>query len=438
MLMNEDSQDLDLDSEDSIDFASEEFNDDAMEVTLDSADDEDLQTPVTPGFEQDKLTKARAKLALSARPEKLPCRESEIERIYDAVNKAVTLGSPLTMYIAGEPGTGKTACVTKVINRIQQEHDPKDVKYAFINAMKLSAPSEAYTKLHEQIYKTNKRTKKYTKKEQHKRLNDLFTKAKGGRPKPYTVVVIDELDFLVTRAQKEIYEFFNWPQYEHSKLAIIGIANTVALPEQLLAKIANRFQQTERIVFSTYSKSDIIKILNDRVQSLHAFEPRAIELCAAKVASSSGDIRRCLDVCRRAAEMVGHGKTVTAGDITDAYNDLLMNGMYPILEMSIYHKLFFLTAIREQHNMQTNDLSFEKIVGRMQTLIDMCPTKNLIAKVSIRELLPICDCLDAMNIITVTRSEAERYPIIRLNIEKEVVIEKFRQDPEMEVFINNK
>jgi origin recognition complex subunit 1 len=433
-MSHQEDEDIEFDSDDSIDFAlidEERQKDDVLDrsLELDEIEDDEPITPITPGFENNPLSKARAKLALSARPETLPCREREIERIYDALNLAVSESSPLTMYIAGEPGTGKTACVTKVVKRLLDEYNGKKLQYVFINAMKLSSPSDAFTKLHDHILKPKK---KVPKREHRQRLAKYFQKKLA--TKAYTVVVIDELDFLVTRGQQEIYEFFNWPQLEHSRLAIVGIANTVTLPETLMPKIANRFQNTERIVFSTYSKDDIVKILTDRVKGLNAIEPNAIEMCAVKVARSSGDIRRGLDVCRRAAEIVGRDKTVTVQDIIDAYNDLFSSGTYPLMELSIYHKLFFLCAVKEQYSAQTNDLSFEKVVSRMQTQINKCYNSSVIENITIREALPICDCLEAMQVLTTTRSEAERFPIMRLNIEKELLYEKLKRDEEMEIF----
>jgi origin recognition complex subunit 1 len=420
-----------MSQEDEVQFDSDESEDfDLMVLQNDhimEENDEDLITPVTPGFDNDTLSKVRAKLALSARPETLPCREKEIERIYTALSLAVTEKSPVTMYIAGEPGTGKTACVTKVVQRLTSENG-KDLKYAFINAMKLSSPAEAYAKLYEQIFKKGK----VKKKEIRSKLSKFFNK--NDPKKPYTLIVIDELDFLITRGQQEIYEFFNWPQLEHSRLAVVGISNIVTLPESLAPKIANRFQNTERIIFHTYSKEDIVKIISDRVKGLTGISPSAIEMCATKVASSSGDIRRGLDICRRAAEMVGKGNVVTADDIIKAYHDLFSSSLYPLTEMSIYHKLFLVCAVKEQIAQQKNDLSFEVVVSRMQTKIKELHDYTLIEDVTIREVLPICECLEAMQILTITRSEADRFSIIRLNTEKETINDKLKDDSDVKLF----
>lgn len=47
------------------------------------------------------------------------------------------------------------------------------------------------------------------------------------------VLLIDELDALVTKKQTLLYNLFDWPCHSHSKLLVIAIANTMDLPEKL-------------------------------------------------------------------------------------------------------------------------------------------------------------------------------------------------------------
>ena len=56
------------------------------------------------------------------------------------------------------------------------------------------------------------------------------------------MAVIDEIDFLISRSQKELYTLVDWPSKPKSRLIVIGIANTLDLPERLLMpRIASRF-----------------------------------------------------------------------------------------------------------------------------------------------------------------------------------------------------
>jgi origin recognition complex subunit 1 len=49
-----------------------------------------------------------------------------------------------------------------------------------------------------------------------------------------SVVLMDELDQLVTAKQDVVYNFFNWPTLVGSKLVVIAVANTMDLPERVM------------------------------------------------------------------------------------------------------------------------------------------------------------------------------------------------------------
>ena len=74
-------------------------------------------------------------------------------------------------------------------------------------------------------------------KDDHLRLNSLkawtqyFTK--GTREHLiFSVVLMDELDQLVTTMQDVIHNFFNWPTLVDSKIVVIAAANTMDLPSE--------------------------------------------------------------------------------------------------------------------------------------------------------------------------------------------------------------
>ena len=55
------------------------------------------------------------------------------------------------------------------------------------------------------------------------------------------VVLMDELDLLVTKKQKVMYNFFDWPNKPHSRMIVIAVANTMDLPERMMSnKVSSR------------------------------------------------------------------------------------------------------------------------------------------------------------------------------------------------------
>ena len=112
------------------------------------------------------------------------------------------------------------------------------------------------------------------------------------------VVLMDELDLLVTKKQSVVYNFFDWPNLPNSKLIVVAIANTMDLPERTLTNKVSSRLGLNRLQFQSYKHLQLIQIVESRLEGLNVFQPGAIELCARKVGQISGDARRCLDVCR--------------------------------------------------------------------------------------------------------------------------------------------
>lgn len=108
------------------------------------------------------------------------------------------------------------------------------------------------------------------------------------------VLVLDELDYLVTRTQSIIYNLFEWASSVHSSFVVVGISNTIDLPERLLPRVHSRLC-IRRVNFLPYKHVEIAKIIADRIGGLAVFEPDGVLLCARKVAAVSGDVRRALE-----------------------------------------------------------------------------------------------------------------------------------------------
>mmetsp|Transcript_34807 Transcript_34807/g.25975 ORF Transcript_34807/g.25975 Transcript_34807/m.25975 type:complete len:80 (+) Transcript_34807:467-706(+) len=74
------------------------------------------------------------------------------------------------------------------------------------------------------------------------------------------------------------------------------------LPERFQVKIVSRIGNN-RLVYEPYNLDQIKRILTSRVKDIDIFETSAIELVARKVSTYSGDIRRSLQIMKRAVEL---------------------------------------------------------------------------------------------------------------------------------------
>ncbi|EWC43986.1 hypothetical protein DRE_01338 [Drechslerella stenobrocha 248] len=250
---------------------------------------------------------ARSRLHVSSVPDSLPCREAEFETVYTHLHDAITTGSGSCIYISGTPGTGKTATVREVIGHLQgqvEEDEIEDFIFIEINGMKITDPHQSYSLLWEAIQGDSEGPSRVAP---NHALNLLEREFSTPSPRRVPIVVLmDELDQLVTKNQSVMYNFFNWPSMVHSRLIVLAVANTMDLPERTLSnKISSRLGLT-RITFPGYTYDQLRQIIESRLEGVpgNIFQPEAIQYAARKIAGVSGDARRALDVCRRAVELV--------------------------------------------------------------------------------------------------------------------------------------
>ncbi|KAI0404956.1 ATPase [Xylaria palmicola] len=244
---------------------------------------------------------ARAQLHVASVPTTLPCRETEFSIVYSHLEAAITDGLGACIYISGTPGTGKTATVREVVSRLDdavRADELDDFIFVEINGMKITDPHQSYCLLWEAL-----RGQRVSPSQALDLLEREFNNPSPRRVP--CVVLMDELDQLVTKTQSVMYNFFNWPGLRHSRLIVLAVANTMDLPERTLSnKISSRLGLT-RITFPGYNHEQLMKIIQSRLEGVpgNIVEPDAVQFASRKVAAVSGDARRALDICRRAVEL---------------------------------------------------------------------------------------------------------------------------------------
>ncbi|KHN01782.1 Cell division control protein 6 like [Glycine soja] len=124
--------------------------------------------------------------------------------------------------------------------------------------------------------------------------------------KNMTLIVADELDYLITKDRGVLHDLFMLTTFPFSRCILIGVANAIDLADRFLPRLTSLNCKPIVVNFRAYSKDQILKILEERLNELPytVFQQQAMELCARKVAAASGDMRNALCICGRAIEML--------------------------------------------------------------------------------------------------------------------------------------
>jgi origin recognition complex subunit 1 len=247
-------------------------------------------------------------------------REKEKEQITSFLEAAIAgKGENIkpSIFIAGSPGVGKTACVRAMVSSLQVRASKGLLPvfhFVALNGMELRHPLEAYVKLWEELSGCKAKCSAETAAS---RLEAYFTSNEHGcqnseEDNQVVVLLLDEIDYLVTKKQTVLYNFFDWPlraleSRSARRLIVLGVSNTLNLPERLHPRVQSRIG-SRRCYFKSYDDKETVAILKAKVKQASptyaVFEEDAIVFAAKKTAALSGDIRKAFHICRAAAETI--------------------------------------------------------------------------------------------------------------------------------------
>lgn len=245
----------------------------------------------------------------SANPGRLIGREQERRELNSIIQCGIYTRSGRCLYVSGPPGTGKSALVAEVCDEIQK--DP-NVRTVYINCMGVKSSKDILRKLTEDLIGDaqdlfgNELTL----------LQNTFLPKKNALPSPAYVVTLDEIDHLITLDLEIMYNLFDWSLNRSSRLILIGIANALDLTDRFLPRLKARNLKPVLLPFLPYTATQIAAVITTKLKTISLdpasperdyipfFHPAAIQFCAKKVASQTGDLRKAFDIIRRTIDLI--------------------------------------------------------------------------------------------------------------------------------------
>jgi Cdc6-like AAA superfamily ATPase len=219
-------------------------------------------------------------------------RENEYSMLKTKIEEAIKDNTPLSLYISGTPGTGKTATTKSVLKSFDES---KKVKSVYINCV--GTNKKAYIKkaiLTELVATLPSKISLYDDE-----LDNQFTKSKKT-----IIICFDEIDHLRSSRNSLLYEAFGWPTKFKGHVIVIGIANALDLTKRNLPNLQFEGHEPEVLTFQPYNTKQIEQILKNHVSTfggnISVEEEKALLMCAKKAANQKGDIRNALNVISQA------------------------------------------------------------------------------------------------------------------------------------------
>jgi len=339
-------------------------------------------------------------------------------------------GYKSSMFLAGPPGVGKTATVRAAIARLQQEQKEGMVpsfRFIPLNGIEVRHPSDIYIRFWEALVGRNHVGPQGRACE---RLEAHFTSKSSKCDFPNdctTIVLLDEIDYLVTDDQSVLYNLFDWPKRaaevsSTNRLIVVGISNTLNLVDQLMPSVQSRVG-TEKCVFGAYSLNDTTSILKSKIRegspNFHFFEDDAVLFAAKKTAVLSGDIRKAFQLCRSAAELVTRrfedaqstsGVRIKTGDfpkirISDVQKASLVSFNMAMVTAVSFSSCFealtliALAVLRRSTGREVGGFDMKDILVKMEALANSSGNPQYLPAPSFGESIRLLTRLGEMNLV---------------------------------------
>lgn len=382
------------------------------------------------------LIKNRRTLTIDYVPDKLPFRDEETKTIAQTLSVVLKGARPSNLLLFGKPGTGKTAVIKNVVQRLHQKAKELgiEVTVPFVNAKTANTGYKVLYEIAENMGINREEEKKLqvhftglSMGEATDRILDFIQKKK----KLHVVLIIDEVDSLVDKNGDDILYNFTRANEQMSGgfISLIGISNSLTFKDKLDPRVRSSLSE-EEMVFNPYKVEQLQKILADRAKLAFnddVISSAVINLCAAMAGRENGDARKAIDLLRVAAEIAERERlnSVEERHVRFALEKIEKDTNYEVLKNSTTHTKIVILAIMKSKNGNTGEVY--DIYSSLCNNFEHEPLTQ-------RRITQIISELDQLGLITsdvVSKGRYGRSQRIKITIPTLTVREAFKDDPSL-------
>ena len=226
-------------------------------------------------------------------PETLPHREGQIKLLAENLIPLSKHRKGINTFIYGPPGIGKTAVVKYVFRELSTT---SPVKTIYLNCWDFNTSFAILTEITIRLGLPVAR-RGWAKDEIMQRLTEALEKLKTG-----VAVALDEVDQLIHKDQKALYDLLRINQYTSTPLTLVFVSND----RYIFSKVEPRIKSSlalDEIEFRPYTFLEMKDIVEERIRkAFTAVEPGVSALVASQAIRSS-DVRVALDILLKAGRL---------------------------------------------------------------------------------------------------------------------------------------
>jgi len=326
-------------------------------------------------------------------------RELEMNSIQNFLSKKINQKQSGSLYVAGVPGTGKTATITHIVsnfNLMKQERNEL-METVQCNCVSLTSLKLFYERI---MICLNINVKSPVLSDMPEIINKKLKIL--SQNKVPVLFVFDEIDHLKPQIVNRIYE---WPNI-HSSVIVIGISNELSYIEKF-PKIQSLKTSPLTVHFAAYSKTQISAILKEKLgHRLSLFQPEVIEFVSTKC-SSNGDIRKAFEITIKIIDSVEktfegntENKCIHMKHAAQVFHTTFGMDSNGIRILPIQQKLILISMVNLSND---NDLDLNKTSREYRnicTSISIDPFSN-------SQFLSACELLGTTEFISISQKSAK-------------------------------